>query len=318
MKPERSFIAERTLAQHAPELLRQGPGAAELLPLLGRMGERLARRMAAALAPLLGGEAPLVKCTSPREGDLSTLHGSIATLAANSLFAVNGTAPLFVSIEAEPVLRIVDRAFGGKGEAPAPLPDRFPMAAELMVGRLEILIADHLSAALAVTSGRALGASVPAITPLRRDSNLAMLAPFPEAQPLALMTMEVDDGGTLPWQVTFAMPIGTLARLFGYAEGAEMLSTGQGRAVASPADAPFSSLPVEVCAIIVDMRVPFSAIANLAPGDVLPVSIARAVPLRVGDATFAHGTIGSVDERVAVQITSAFDDTMQAARSNSQ
>jgi flagellar motor switch protein FliM len=308
MKPERSFLAERPLARHAPELLRQGPGAAELLPLLARLGDRLARRMAAALAPLLGGEAPLVTCGTPREGDLSTLHGAIATLAANSLMGVNETAPLFVSIEAEPVLRIVDRAFGGKGEAPAPLPERFPMAAELMVGRLEVLIADHLGAALAMTAGRAQGASIPAITPLRRDSNLALLAPFPESQPLALMTMDVDDGGTLPWQITFAMPIGTLARLFGYAEGAEALSTQAGRAIASPADAPFAGLPVEVSAIIVDMKVPFSAIANLAPGDVLPVSIARSVPLRVGAATFAHGTIGAVDERVAVQITRAFDD----------
>jgi flagellar motor switch protein FliM len=39
MKPERAFIAERPLAQHAPELLRQA-GAAELLPLLNRLGER--------------------------------------------------------------------------------------------------------------------------------------------------------------------------------------------------------------------------------------------------------------------------------------
>jgi len=309
MKPERTFIAQRPLAAHAPELLRQGPVLSELLPLLARLGDRLARRMAAALAPLLGGEAPLVTCNPPREGDLSTLHGAIATLAANSLLGVNETAPLFVSIEAEPVLRIVDRAFGGKGEPPAPLPERFPMAAELMVGRLELLIADHLGAALAVTAGRAPGAPIPPITPLRRDSNLAMLAPFPETQPLALMTMEVDDGSPLPWQISFAMPMGTLARLFGHAEGAETLSTNLNRAIASPADAPFCALPLAVSAIIVDMRVPFSAIANLAPGDVLPVSIARAVPLRVGEATFAHGTIGAVDERVAVQITRAFDDT---------
>ncbi|WP_343613398.1 FliM/FliN family flagellar motor switch protein [Novosphingobium sp.] len=310
MKPERAFIAERTLAQHAPELLRQGPGAAELLPLLNRLGDRMARRMAAALAPLLGGEAPLVKATSAKEGDLSTLHGSIATLAANSIFAVGGNAPLFVSVEAEPVLRIVDRAFGGKGEAPAPLPETFPMAAELMIGRMETLIADHLSAALTATAGRAPGMPVPSIVPQRRDGNLAMLAPFPEDQTLAIVTLEVDDGGTLPWLITVAMPIGTLARLFGFAEGSEVLSIGRVHPVGSPSDAPFSDLPIEVRAIVVDMRISFSTIANLAPGDVLPVSVARAVPLRVGNATFAQGTIGAVDERVAVQITKAFDDTI--------
>jgi flagellar motor switch protein FliM len=41
---------------------------------------------------------------------------------------------------------------------------------------------------------------------------------------------------------------------------------------------------------------------------VLPVSVARHVPLRVGEATIAHGTVGTLDDRVAVQITSAFSD----------
>jgi flagellar motor switch/type III secretory pathway protein FliN len=30
------------------------------------------------------------------------------------------------------------------------------------------------------------------------------------------------------------------------------------------------------------------------------------VPLRIGDKTIAHGAIGSVDDRVAIQITQAF------------
>ena len=103
MKPERPFIAERALADHCPQLLRQGPGAPDLLPLLTRMGERLARRMAGALAPMLGGEAPLVSCQSARETDVDSLGRSVASLAANSLFAVGpGEAPLLISIEAEP------------------------------------------------------------------------------------------------------------------------------------------------------------------------------------------------------------------------
>jgi flagellar motor switch protein FliM len=47
-------------------------------------------------------------------------------------------------------------------------------------------MADHLSAALAATAGRAPGMPVPSIAPLRRDGNLAMLAPFPEEQALAM------------------------------------------------------------------------------------------------------------------------------------
>lgn len=303
MKPQRQFIAERPLASHCPELVKQGPGPQDLLPVLGKVGLRLARRLAGALAPLLGGEAPLVSCTDPRETTLDSLHHSIAQLAANSLLAVgDGSTPMLVSIEAEPVLRIVDRAFGGKGEAPAPLPKAFPMAAELMIARLETLLGDHLCAAVAATLGEPVA---PAISALRRDGNLAMLSPFADTLPLAVLTMEVDDGGVLPWLMTIALPFATLARLLGHAERRAPTVPAAPRA---PTDAPFADLPLTVSALVVDMRVPFSAIAGLAPGVVLPVAVARQVPLRVGDATIAHGTVGTIDDRVAVQINSAFSN----------
>ena len=310
MKPMREFIAERPLAEHCPELLRKGPGPDELLPLLRRMGDRFARRLSGALAPLLGGEAPLVQCTDPRETTLGSLHHSIASLAANSVFAIGApNMPMLVSIEAEPVLRIVDRAFGGKGEAPAPMPSTFPMAAELMIGRIETLLADHLSAAVTVTAGGARGAITPPITGLRRDGNLTVLAPFPEDLPLAVLNMEVDDGGVLPWLMTFAMPFTSLARLFGFSEGAGLIDPKAGqRRRANPAAAPFGDLPLSVSAVLVDMSIPFSAIAGLAPGQILPVSVARHVPLRIGAQTIAHGTVGTMDDQVAVQINQAFTD----------
>ena len=316
MKPERAFIAERALATHCSELLRQGPGAEELLPLLARMGERLARRLAGALAPLLGGEAPQVSCGAPREGDFAQLRGSIAPLAANCLFEVGqttdkmGGAPLLVSIEAEPVLRIVDRAFGGKGEAPCPLPESFPMAADLMIGRIEALLASHITAATAAIAGAVPGAEPASITPLRHDGSLALLSPFAERASLISMTLEVEDGSVLPWLVSLAMPLGTLARLFGYPDPTPTaLAHGRGQALpatASPTDAPFAGIPLPLRAVIVDMAMSFATLAALEVGQILPVSVARRVPLRIGEHTIAHGTPGALDERIAIQITDAF------------
>lgn len=56
------------------------------------------------------------------------------------------------------------------------------------------------------------------------------------------------------------------------------------------------------------MAVPFSRIASLQPGDVLPVAVARAVPIKAGDRTIGAGTIGEFEDRVAVQITNAFSN----------
>ena len=313
MRSERSFVAERALASHCAELLRKGPAPEQLLPLLGRTGERLARRLSGALAPMLGGEAPPVSASSPREGSLSSLNSSIARLAANSLFVCGQSAsPLLVSIEAEPVLRMVDRAFGGKGEAPSPLPDTFPMAAELMIARIETLFASHLSAAISAIAGDTQNDSrvsaAPAITVARRDGSLAMLEPFAEGVPLAILTLEVDDGGVLPWMVTLAMPMATLARLFGFPDPSPGANAGAPvhHREALATNAPFGDVPLAVSAVLVDMSLPFAAVANLCVGQVLPVAVARAVPLRVGGHTIAHGTVGTVDDRVAIQITNAF------------
>ena len=236
------------------------------------------------------------------------MRSSIAPLAANCLFGAGaGEAPLLVSIEAEPVLRIVDHAFGGKGEAPCPLPASFSMAADLMIGRIEGLLSAHITAAIAATAGAAPGAPAPSLTPLRRDGSLAMLAPFAEKAPLAMLTLEVEDGGVLPWLVTMAMPMGTLAALFGYPDPTPASGAARStRRLASAGEAPFADIPLPLRAVLVDMRISFAAVAALEPGQILPVTVARRVPLRIDDHTIAHGSPGTMDEHIAIQITQAF------------
>jgi len=306
MKPERALVAQRALAEHCPELVRKGRDPADLLPLLGRMGERLARRLSGVLAPLMGGEAPVVRCQSARQGTLESLRdAAMSPLAANSLFGLGqGRVPLLISLDAEPVLRIVDRAFGGKGDAPRPMPERFPMAADLMIGKLETLISAQIAAAVeAVAPAAQVRAGCPALTPLRRDGSLATLEPFAEGMALAILPIEIEDDGILPWELKLALPLAALPLLFGTPDDNALPAA---RAPADPLDAPFAELPLPVRAVIVDMVLPFATIARLAPGQILPVSVARNVPLHIGDATFAHGTVGAVDDRVALQITDSF------------
>lgn len=312
MKPERALIAERPLAEHCPELLRTGPAPAEFLPLLGRMGERLARRLAGVLAPMMGGEAPIVRCQPAREGTLETLAAAaMSPLAANSLLTLghagtpNARHPALLTIDAEPVLRIVDRAFGGKGDAPMPLPDRFPMAADMMIAKLETVIGQQIAAAVDAVAPAAMqrtgGLGFSAV---RRDASLFLLEPFAEGTPLAILPLEVEDDGLLPWALTFALPLASLPAMFGEIDEAE--AGPANHATGNPLDAPFADIPLDVRAVLVDMVLPFATIAALAPGQVIPVAVARAVPLMTGETVLGHGTVGAVDDRVAVQLNSAF------------
>jgi flagellar motor switch protein FliM len=58
------------------------------------------------------------------------------------------------------------------------MPKQFPPAAELMIARLELMLAEHLVAAVGSTSGRAPDAEMPEITAMRRDGSLISLSPL--------------------------------------------------------------------------------------------------------------------------------------------
>jgi flagellar motor switch protein FliM len=299
VRHEHIFIAERALAQHSPELLRAAPGPDELLPLLALAGEKLAKAVSPLLAPLLGGEAPAIRADAPQECEASTLAEQIAPLAANCLLvAGNKQAPLLVSLQAEAVLRLVDRAYGGKGDVAAVLPEEFPLSAELMIARLEALVIAAL--------GQAFGLAWPgAIRPLRREGSLTALAPFAPDTRLTRQCLTITEPGAPSWTLTLAMPSSTLAELCGPGAKTPPANLAD-RVQPNPSDAPYGALPLTLSAVLVDMAMPVSLLSALEIGQVLPVSIARSVPLRIGAATIAHGTIGTLDERVAVQITNAF------------
>ncbi|CAM4155914.1 Flagellar motor switch protein FliM [Novosphingobium lubricantis] len=301
MKPERALVAERAIARHDAALLRPGPNVADLVPALARMSERMARILRDALVPLLGGAEPQVASMKPSETDFADFCSEIPRLAANSLFHI-GNAPFMATIEGENVLRLVDRAFGGPGDTPGSLPKEFPLSADLMIGRIEQMLGSCLAQAL----GAAAGGTIRAV---RRDTSLAQLQAMPDATRIASLAFNVTEPGRMPWGIALAFPFDTLAQVFAHGESSRPPRAPRGPA--SPVDAPFGDVPVEVSAVLVDMRLPLAAISRLEAGQVLPVSIARNVPLAIGGKTYAHGSIGALDDCVAIQI-----NTLSSPRSS--
>lgn len=297
MKPERAFVAERIAAQHCPELLRCAIApATDLMPRLSALGEALARTLGPALAPLHGGEAPRVKAHPARQDDDLMFGAEIGPLAANTLFAVgHAGVPLLVSAQAAAVLGFVDRTFGGRGDLRGALPARFPLSANLMIARIEALIATCLA--------QALDLSPEAVRAKRRDGSLGALEPFAPGAPLAAMKLEIFEEGREPWPLHIALTEAHLAALFDERRATPPL---RARGRADPAEEPFAGLPLELRAVIVDMRMPMATLAALTPGQVLPVAVARQVPLKIAGRVIAAGTVGEADDRVALRITQSF------------
>ncbi|MDT0506840.1 FliM/FliN family flagellar motor switch protein [Novosphingobium sp. MMS21-SN21R] len=293
MKPERAFIAERAVARHDPALLRPGPGMGDLVPALARMSERMARTLRGAISPLLGGAEPQITPMKPMQTDFADFCSEVPRLAANSLFHI-GSAPFLATIEGETMLRLVDRAFGGPGDTPSSLPKEFPLSAELMIGRMEQIIA----ACLALALGGPTGGPIRAV---RREASLGQLQAMPDAAAVAALTFNVNEQGRMPWAISLAFPVETLTQVFAHGESKRPARPARGPG--SPTDAPFADLPINVTAVLVDMRLPLSTVSALEVGQILSVPIARSVPLIVGGKPCAHGTIGALDDRVAIQIS---------------
>ncbi|KPF52303.1 flagellar motor switch protein FliM [Novosphingobium capsulatum] len=301
MKPEREFVAERVVASHCPQLLRPGASQADLVTALSRTAEKLARELGSALAGLLGGDEPLVECSRPER----TVYSDYATmqvmghrnLGAYTLFGAGAANDRILGMVAgEVVLRLVDRAFGGAGVAPQQLPRELPLSAELMVHRLEAMLAGCLASALGAETADV-------IRPLRREGNIDHLAPFGNDEHIVALVFSITEPGRPAWAIEMAFPYDTLAALF--ANGERPPASAE-HAPADPRAAPFADVPLPLSAVLVDMRVPLAAISALEVGQILPVPVARAVPLRVAGQTIGHGTVGAVDDRLAVQLSQIF------------
>jgi len=300
MKPEGALIAERIVARHCPELVRASPDPEELLPLLNRAGETLARGLVPALAPLTGGKGLTCKAKPARRCDLDELTMFNPELGAHILLGLGADAlPMLCIVDAAAVLRMVDRTFGGRGEAPSPLPDEFPLSADLMVLRIEDLLVRALEEAFQVGPGGLVG--------LDRSCRLAGLAPLPSRDALVALEFDLREPGGDTWLLTLALPLPTVTGLYGAAPQMRPPAPSPEAQFEMATAGTFASLPLALAAELVSMKVPLSLLAALEVGSVLPVSVARSVPLKVGRLTVATGTVGATDDRVALQITSAFN-----------
>lgn len=291
-----------TKARHCTDLLGAAPTIDELVPALSLLGEKLARILPHGLARFSGGEPPLVSTGMPMDCTLASIQSELETLAAHALLVVGPkNLPLLATLEAAPVLRLLDRAFGGRGVVPDPLPETFPLSAHLLLGRIEEAIADALTTAFGADAA---GGGENKVRALRRDTSLRQLNPFARGEDLLQIGLEVEAPGAEPWSLSLAFPQATLAAAI--AVPRHPVGRRSRQPQPRPDQEPFASMPVPVTAVLVDMTIGFSKLSDLRPGDVLPVAVARAVPLQVDGRTIATGSIGEVEDRVAVQILTAF------------
>jgi flagellar motor switch protein FliM len=295
MKPEHSFVAERAVAAHCEELLASRRPEVDPADLLAQFAPKLVDPLARALSRL-GAIKPRVTIAAPRPASLEEIAASVGEprMCWALKAGAKASQPVLAFVDAETVFGLLDRAFGGKGEAPDPMPDAFPLSAELFLARIEPVLVETLANALEIAEVQvaARHADPARASGLAKDTAMLLLD----------VTAELEDEGELSF--AFALTPETVAALL----DAPAPSPSDSGPTGAPAtcEAVCMDAPLPLRATLVNMRMGVSRLSALKPGDVLPVSIARNVPLSVRGRVIAHGTVGEVDERVALQITQAF------------
>lgn len=281
-QPLHSFVAAGRAAQHCPELTARGPSPVELRGRWAALGQAVAEALAPRLAPLLGGKDLKIEADSN-----DRLPGG---LAAQALIAREGCPGLLhLIIDGPALLKIVDRTFGGNGVVPQPLPEKLPASALLLAQRIEAIACAALAEAM----------SCPAEAMAVYHSAKRATALPTSTEEAAILTLMVGEAGGDAWPLTLALPVTALAGWVGSGGRSQRKLTG----TADPAAAPFAEVPLQLSATLVDMRLPLAVAATLEPGMVLPVAVARAVPLAAGSSIIARGTVGHQDDRIALKLT---------------
>jgi flagellar motor switch protein FliM len=278
--------AQRT-AVHCDALLKRPAAPQDVALEL----ERFCARLAGALRPVLS--AREVRPLGGRPLPAGKLAEHCGPIAANSVHMLGKSeVTALLSLDARALLAQLDRAFGGAGEVQGRLPAELPLSADLLAKRLEQqtlkAVAGELGA-IEVRSGR-------------RATSVTELAPFDAATALTMIEFEVEPDAGAVWTLSLAIEAEALAALLPQRASAARAKPAEERKRGANS-APFADLPLIASATLVDMPIPLHRLASLAPGDVLPIMVARNVPLQIGEAVIARGTVGEVDKQVALQIT---------------
>jgi flagellar motor switch protein FliM len=281
--------AERA-ANHCDALLKRRAAPAELAPEFERVGERLAAALRRCLEEAWGDPALQVRSLGVRATAAAELKAVCAAPAAISSHGFGHDHRLLLGIDGRALLEQLDRALGGPGEIFGELAAELPLSADLLAKRLEAQV-------IAAVSGELGGIEFHA------GERGGVGAPYSPDTERTLLQFEVRDRGDRPWPMVLAVETEHLSVLLPRRSAAQADRTPRKRSVG---EAPFAELPLAASATLVDMAVPLHRLANLTPGAVLPIKVARSVPLWIGETVVARGAIGEVDDQVALQINQTF------------
>lgn len=291
-----SFGSARPVAQHCPELTERGPRPEERAQFLAKWRRDVAREVAQDMADLLSGAKLEVALAEPEIARGAAVFERIGPVAANSLLRCGGdeqTALLSFSIET--AIALTDRSFGGTGEAHDEPVTALTRSAALLVEQAARTIASAITRVSATSEQEG--------DVIIRSENAARLKPFTPSTKCALFVLSITADDGVSWTAILAMPIEELDHWLPGASTSVPANDDEPGESATE-DRVFGAMPLRLQAILAEFELSLGELDRLSPGDRIPIAIARDIPLRLGTHLVASGSLGTLEDRIALKVTS--------------
>lgn len=293
MKTDHSFVPERALANHCAELFpREQSGAEQREENRAEFTAALAKALPRQLEPSLAGEKLRVTIEANGAETASSLGQRISMPSANFMLSCGEAQTRFtVTFSLKTAVALTDRLFGGTGSEPDEDVEELPQSARLVLEQL----AQGIAAAL-VDAGEGNGPSSVA----SHHASFARLEAFPKGDYCLSWIIKVQQEAAQDWQMQIAAREADIDALLGNRGKAS--PSGSDRPINSPTDAPFGDIPLPLRAVLTEFPLSLSKLSALKPDDVIPVSLARKIPLQVGARILGHGDVGTQEDRIALRL----------------
>ena len=261
-----------------------------------RLGERLVRYMRPILESMLGTKPDItVQAAETVNYDLwAAMAPTFSALSTYRLHPLKGA--MLLRIDAAMISGIVERFYGGSGNRPGAARNEFTPSEDRVIAKLS----DAVMQALA----RLWGDILPMEAHLVGREHDPQALTFADATDQLLMQgFTIDAGRNESWTIEMLIPLVALRQL-------EPLLAGNTADEVRKSDPLWQSriaqqmgairLPAK--SVLARPNLTLTELLSLKPGDVIPVNIARYLPLIVGDRVIAQGTIGEQNGHAAFMI----------------
>lgn len=294
-----TFAPARAIAQHCAELTERGPRPEERAEQLAAWRRDVAREVGQDMAQLLSGTKLEAQLGEPRPMRGQAVFDRIGAVAANSLLRCGlAGQTVLLSFSVATAIALTDRSFGGTGEPDKEPAQSLPRSAGLLVEQAARIIAQAIAR---VSTASAAADEVEGDVIIRSES-ASRLKPFTPVSECMVFELSLRAADGISWTGTLAMSSECLASLL-LGIGSEAPGKDLGDAQTDPQDTALIAIPLSLRAVLAEFDLSLSQLDRLAPGDRIPLAVARDIPLRVGHQLVASGSLGTMEDRMALRLT---------------